>query len=168
MIGRFLGDAFEILSCPFWNTVLQFWALLLIHTSNYWTVYSQWCPFSNMGVCLGVTVHIVDLWQHLLYNTRCKTVLPLYGALPVPYVAVRVTRIALVAHRFTYSEVYLYSAVCMVAHWYIYLAAEPRSTAGPSLSGSLRNDHADSVFDGVALAGFQDIPYDTKKALSDV
>ena len=41
MIDRFLGDAFEVLSCSFWSNVLQCGARLLIHTLNYWTVQSE-------------------------------------------------------------------------------------------------------------------------------
>ena len=37
----------------------------------------------------------------MLYKIRCNRMHPLYGALPVPYVPVRVTRNALVAHRYT-------------------------------------------------------------------
>ena len=51
---------------------------------------------------------------------------PLCGALPVPYVPVRVTRGALIAQRYTYA-----------------------------LSVSLCNDLVDPVFDGVGLAGFK-------------
>ena len=60
---------------------------------------------------------------------------PLCGALPVPYVPVRVTRGALIAHRYTYEAP----------------AAVPRSTAGLlfPLSVSLWNDLVDPVFDGV-------------------
>ena len=39
----------------------------------------------------------------LLYKRRCNPVHPLNGALPGPYVPVRVTRGALVAHRYTYA-----------------------------------------------------------------
>ena len=38
MIDRFLGNAFWILSCQFWSTVLQCDARLPIHTINYWFV----------------------------------------------------------------------------------------------------------------------------------
>ena len=37
MIDLFLGDAFRVLSCPFWSTVLLCGAWLPIHTLNYWT-----------------------------------------------------------------------------------------------------------------------------------
>ena len=39
----------------------------------------------------------------MLYKIRCNPVHPLNGALPGPYVPVRVTRGALVAHRYTYA-----------------------------------------------------------------
>ena len=39
----------------------------------------------------------------MLYKIRCNPVHPLNGALPGPYVPVRVTRGAMVARRFTYA-----------------------------------------------------------------
>ena len=39
----------------------------------------------------------------MLYKIRCNPMHPLDGALPGPYVPVRVTRGALVAHRYTYA-----------------------------------------------------------------
>ena len=39
----------------------------------------------------------------MLYKIRCSPVHPLNGALPGPYVSARVTRGALVAHRYTYA-----------------------------------------------------------------
>ena len=48
MIDRFLGDAFGVLFCQFWSIVLQSGARLPIHT---------------LGVCLNVTILIVDPWQ---------------------------------------------------------------------------------------------------------
>ena len=64
MIDHFLGDAFGalskksrsslVMSCQFWNTVLQCVALLPIHTLNYWTVQSLVSGF-YLGVCLSVT-----------------------------------------------------------------------------------------------------------------
>ena len=66
---------------------------------------------------------------------------PLNGDLPGPYVPVRVTRGALVAHRFTY--------------------ALPRCRTSQDrrtfilLSVSLWYNLASSVFDGVGLAGFK-------------
>ena len=39
----------------------------------------------------------------MLYKTRCNPFHPVYGALPVPYVPVRVTRGAVIAHQYTYA-----------------------------------------------------------------
>ena len=39
----------------------------------------------------------------MLYKTRCNPMHPLNGALPIPYVTVRVTRGALVIHWYTYA-----------------------------------------------------------------
>ena len=65
---------------------------------------------------------------------------PLNGALPGPYVPVRVTRGAVVAHRYTYEP-----PRCKTSQY--------RRTFVPH-SMSLRNDLADPVFDGVGLAVF--------------
>ena len=40
----------------------------------------------------------------MLYKSRCNTMHPLNDALPGPYVPVRVTRGALVSHRYTYAS----------------------------------------------------------------
>ena len=77
----------------------------------------------------------------MLYKIRCNPKHPLCGALPVPYVPVRVTRGALIAHRYTF--------------------APPRCRTSQHrrtfilLSVSLWNDLVNPVFDGVALAGFK-------------
>ena len=77
----------------------------------------------------------------MLYKIRCNPMDHLYGALPGPYVPVRVTHGALVAHRYTY--------------------APPRCRTSQyrrpfiQLSVSLWNDLADPLFDGVGLAGFK-------------
>ena len=39
----------------------------------------------------------------MLYKIRCNPMHPLYGALPEPYVPVRVTCGAVIAHRYTYA-----------------------------------------------------------------
>ena len=66
---------------------------------------------------------------------------PLCGALHVPYVPVRVTRVAVFAHRFTYAP-----PSCKTSQY--------RRTFIP-LSVSLWNDLSDPVFDYVGLAGFK-------------
>ena len=66
---------------------------------------------------------------------------PLYSALPVPYMPVRVTRGAVIAHRYTYAPPR-------------YRTSQYRRTFIP-LSVSLWNDLSDPVFGGVGLAGFK-------------
>ena len=66
---------------------------------------------------------------------------PLHGALPVPYVPVRVTRGPVIAHRYTYAP-----PRCRTSQY--------RMTFIP-LSVSLWNELSDPVFDGVGLAGLK-------------
>ena len=77
----------------------------------------------------------------MLYKIRCDPKHPLCGALPVPYVPVRVTRGALIAHRYTFAP-----PRCRTSQyrWTFIL-----------LSVSLWNDLIDPVFDGVGLTGFK-------------
>ena len=77
----------------------------------------------------------------MLYKIRCSPVHPLNGALPGPYVPVRVTRGALVAHRSIYAP-----PSCRTLQY--------SSTFIP-FSMSLWNDLANPVFDGLGLAGFK-------------
>ena len=73
----------------------------------------------------------------MLDRIRCNPMHPHRGALPVPYVSVRVTRSALIAHRYTYSP-----PSCRTSQY--------GRTSIP-LSVSLWDDLSDSVFDGVGL-----------------
>ena len=66
---------------------------------------------------------------------------PLNDALPGTYVPVRVTRGALVAHRYTYAP-----PRCRTSKYRMTFV---------HLSVSLWNDLADPVFDGVGLTGFK-------------
>ena len=77
----------------------------------------------------------------MLYKIRCNPMHPLCGALPVPFVPARVTRLALIAHRYAYAP-----PRCRTSQY--------RRSSIP-LSISLWNDLADPVFDGVGLAGFK-------------
>ena len=77
----------------------------------------------------------------MLYKIRCNPMQTLYGALPVPYVPVRVTRGAVIAHRYTYTP-----PRCITSQY--------RRTFVP-FSVSLWTDLSDPVFDGVGLAGFK-------------
>ena len=77
----------------------------------------------------------------MLYKNRCNSMHPLYGALPVPYVPVRVKRGTLIAHRYNYEP-----PSCRTSQY---------SRNFIPLSVSLWNDLFDTVFDGVRLAGFK-------------
>ena len=76
-----------------------------------------------------------------VYLIRCNPLHPLHGALPVPYVPVRVTRRDLVAYRNTYA-----SLRCWTSQY--------RRTFIP-ISVPLWNYLCDPVFDGVGLVGFK-------------
>ena len=93
---------------------------------------------------MSVTLLVVNLWQYsacMLYKITLKPMHPLYDALPVPYVPVRVTCGAMFAHRYIYEH-----PICRALQYH--------RTFIP-LSESLRNDLADPVFDGVLLANFK-------------
>ena len=77
----------------------------------------------------------------MLYKIRCNPMHPLCGALPVPYVPLRVTRGAVITHQFTYAP-----PRCGTSQYCL--------TFIP-LSVSPWNDRSDPVFDGVGLAGFK-------------
>ena len=77
----------------------------------------------------------------ILYKIWCNAVHLLNGAPPGLYVPVRVTRGALVAHRYTYAP-----PRCRTLQY---------SRTFIPFSVSLWNDLANSLFDGVGLAGFK-------------
>ena len=77
----------------------------------------------------------------MLFKIRCNPMHPLYGALPLPYVPVQVTRGAVIAHRYTYAP-----PRCRTTQY--------RWTFIP-LPVSLWDDLSDRVFDGVGLVGFK-------------
>ena len=77
----------------------------------------------------------------MLEKIRCDPVHPLYGALPVPYVRVRVSRDIFVTHRYTYAPPRCRTSQCC-------MILIP-------ISVSLLNDIVDAVFDGLELAGFK-------------
>ena len=125
----------------FWSTVLPFGALLQIHTLDYWTELSV-VPVFNWGAFEYDLAHRrSEAVLCMLYKIRCNPMYPLCGALPVPYVPVRITRGAMIAHRFTYAPPRCRTSQC-------------RRTFIP-LTVSLWNDLSDPVLDGVGLAGFK-------------
>ena len=77
----------------------------------------------------------------MLYKIRCDPLHCLCGALPVPYVPVRVKGGAVIAHRYTYTP-----PRCRTSKY--------RKTFIP-LSLSLWNNLCDAVFAGMGLAGFK-------------
>ena len=77
----------------------------------------------------------------MLYKIRCNQLHHLYGALPAPHVPVRVTRSAMIAHKYTYAPPH-----CRTSQYLRTFIA---------LSVSLWNDLGNPVFDGVGLAGFK-------------
>ena len=96
MINCSSRDAFGVLSCQFWNTVLQCGVRLPIHTLKLLDRVVSGARFIA-GCMLNC-----DLSHHqsvavlcMLYKIRCNPKHPLCGALPVPYVPVWVTRGAL-------------------------------------------------------------------------
>ena len=135
MIDRFLGDAFDVLSCQFWSTVLLSGAWQPIHLKLLDRAVSG-ALFLTGGVFECDIAHRRSVAVLcMLDKIRCNPVHPLNGALPGPYVPVRVTHGALVAHRYTYAP-----PRCRSSQY--------RRTFIP-LSVSLWNDLANPVFDGV-------------------
>ena len=126
MIDCSSGDAFGVLSCQFWNTVLQCGVRPPIHTLNYWTTVSGACFLAGGVLNCNLSHRRSVAVLCMLYMIRCNPMHPLCDALPVPYLPVRVTRGALIA-------------LCILMRL---SAAEPRSTTGllfPSqyLSGTI-------------------------------
>ena len=119
MIDRFLGDAFVILSCQFWSTVLQSGARLPIHTLNYWTADTH--PAVSGARFLTGSVFECDIAYRRsvavlckLYEIRCNPVHHLNGAH--------------LDHMCQCGlHAVLWSHIGTLMHS---LAAEPRSTAG--------------------------------------
>ena len=140
MIDCSSGDAFGVLSCQFWNTVLQCGIRLLIHTR----VVSGACFLAGGVLNCNLSHRRSVAVLCMLYRIRCNPMHPHCGALPVPYVPVWVTRGTLIAHRYTYAP-----PSCRTSQYHRILIP---------LSVSLWNDLVDPVFDGVGLAGFKSRP----------
>ena len=136
MIHCFSGDAFGVLFCPFWSTVLQCVARLPIHTLILLDRTVGGATFLTGGVleCDFARRRTVSVLC-MLHKIRCNPMHPLHGALPEPYVLVWVTRGAVIAHRYTYAPLRCRTSQC-------------RRTFIP-LSVSLWNNLDDPVFDGV-------------------
>ena len=88
----FLGDAFDVLSCPFWSTVLGrclLWCSAAdIHLKLLYCVVSG-ASFLTAGVFECDLAHRRSVAALcMLYKIRCIPLHPVYGALPGPYVPV--------------------------------------------------------------------------------
>ena len=95
MIDRFLGDAFGVLSCQFWCSVCSLVrGCRAVSGAQFLTGGVFQCDIAHRR-----SVPILCMF----YKIRCNPLHPLNAALPGPYVPVRFTRGALVAHRYTYS-----------------------------------------------------------------
>ena len=111
---------------------------------------SGFCPASFGVLFYSVVDHAVigapfltgGVFECEMYKIRCNPMHPLNDALPGPYVPVRITRGAQVAHRYTYPSPRFRTSQCL---W----------TFVP-LSVSLWNNLADPVFDGLGLAVFEE------------
>ena len=141
MIDRFLVDAFGVLSYQFWSTVLQSGARLPIHSLSYRTMQSVVPVFNWRCVECDIADRRSVAVLCMLYKIRCDPVHPLDGALPGPYLPVRVTPSALIAHRYTYALLR-----CRTSQY---------SMTFILLSVSLWNDLANPVFDSVGLSRFK-------------
>ena len=131
-----------VLYCQFWSIVLQSGARLPIYPPQTTGPCSQWCPVLNWGVFECDIAHRRSMAVLcILIRSGVNPVHALNGALPGPYVPVRVTRGSLVAHRYTYAP-----PRCRTSQY---------SRTFFPLSVSLWNDLANPVFDGVGLAGFK-------------
>ena len=143
MIDCFLGDAFGVLSSPFWSTVLFCGPRLPIHTLNTGPC-SQWTvvKVSLLWVCLSVTLHIVVPCR---YYVCCRTSAATLCTIFMVLCQCRMCRCVL--------HVVLWSQIGTPM---LLLTAEPNSTAElMPLSVSLWNDLVDRAFDGEGLAGFK-------------
>ena len=142
MIDTFLGDALGVLSCPFLEYCSSVWCSAAETYLKLLDRVVRGASFLTGGVfqcdlAYRRSVAVICM----LYKIRCNPLHPLYGALPVPYVPVRVTRGAVIAHWFTYAP-----PRCRTSQY---------SRTFIPFSVSLWNDLSDPVFDGVGLAGFK-------------
>ena len=127
--------------CQFWSTVPLFGARLLIHTLRLLDCVVSGASFLTGGVFECDRAHRRSVTVLcMLYKIRCNPMHPLYSAPPVPYVPLRVTHGAVIAHRYTHVP-----PRCRTSQY--------RRTFIP-LSVSLWNDLSHPMFDGVGLAGF--------------
>ena len=141
-MDRFLGDAFGGFALP----VLEYCSAVWLSAAD------THLKLLDRAVCgarfLTGELFECDIAHHrfvavlcMLYKIRYNPMNPLNGDLPRPYVAVRITRGALVAHRYTYAP-----PRCRTSQYHRTFVL---------LSVSLWNDLSDIVFYGMGLANFK-------------
>ena len=140
MIGRFLGDAFGVLSYPFWSTVLQCGARLQIPTLTYWTVLTTVAVRFLTGSAFHCniahrrSVAVLCILYIRSCVTRCTIFMVLY-----------LCRIACASAGYSrcFGRTSVYSCASLLKNFAYHMTFI-------SLSVSLWNDLADPVFfDGV-------------------
>ena len=130
-----MRDASRVLSCSFWSTVLE-WCSAADTNLKLLDRAVSGARFLTGGVIeCDISSRRSVAVLCMLYKIRCNPMYPLDDALPGPYVPVRVTRGALVAHRYTYPP-----PRCRTSQYYRTFVL---------FAVSLWNDLADPVFDGV-------------------
>ena len=145
MIDRFLRGAFGLLSCPCWSTVQQCSAVWCSAADTHLKLLDR--AVSGTWFLTGCAIE-GDIAQRrsvavlcMFYKIRCNLVHPFNGALPGQYVPVRVTRVALVAHWYTYAL-----PSCRTLQY---------SRAFIHISVSLWKHLANPVINDVGMAGFK-------------
>ena len=142
MMDRFLGDAFGVMSCPFWQYCSAVWCSAAHSYLKLQDGAVSGASFLTGGVFECDIAHrpcVTALC--MLYKIICNPTHPLNCALPGPNVPLRVTRGALTAIRYTYAP-----PRCRTSQY--------GGTFIP-LSVSLWNDLDSHVLDGVGLTGFK-------------
>ena len=105
MIERFLGDSFWGFVLPVLEYCSAVWCSAVDTHLKLLDRAVSGARFLTGGVFECDISHRLSVAVLcMLYKIRCNPMHPLTGALPGPYVTVRVTRVALVAHRYTYAS----------------------------------------------------------------
>ena len=140
MIDHFLGDAFGVFVLPVLEYCSAVWCSAADTHLKLLDRALSGARFLTGGVFECDIAHSRSVAVLcMLYKIRCNPVHRLNGVLPGPYVTVRITCYALVAHRYTYTL-----PRCRTSQY---------NRTFISLSVSFWNNLVDSVFDGVGLVG---------------
>ena len=110
------------------------------------SIYVLYSNVTNISCIMSCGNKIVSncCFKCILFKITCNPMHPLYGALPVTYVQVLVTRGAVIAHKYTYLPPHCRTSQHLRSFIF--------------LSVCLWNDLGDPIFDGVGLVGFKSRP----------